>query len=105
MTNADQPIEERLSDVEIQLEELGDELDLIRTIQQGVRREARTNSQSLARLERTVSNLSSIARDHQVALRISQQEAERDRIVFQTEIHRIGEYLLRQGENGNTPLN
>ncbi|MBW4612224.1 MAG: hypothetical protein KME21_02895 [Desmonostoc vinosum HA7617-LM4] len=84
----------RLDDIDNRLEQLGDEIDLIRTIQDGVRRETRANSQALARLERTVANLADIARLHQQALRTSQQN-----------IDRIWEYLLRQGGNGNTPPN
>ncbi|MFN6474359.1 MAG: hypothetical protein RMY36_032400 [Nostoc sp. SerVER01] len=38
-------------DIDDRLEQLGDELDLIRTIQDGSRRELRTNSQAIARLE------------------------------------------------------
>jgi prefoldin subunit 5 len=95
MTNADQTPQDtaaRLSNIDEQLELLGDELDLIRTIQDANRREVRSNSQSTARLERTVTQLANISRDHQVALR-----------VFQTEIQRIWEYLLSQRSNGNAP--
>lgn len=101
MTNADQPqdIAARLSNIDEQLELIGDELDLIRTIQNANRREVRANSQTAARLERAVNQLASVARDHQTALRI----LERDREVFQTEIRRIWEYLLTQSGNGNTP--
>jgi len=95
MTNADQPqdITPRLNDIDERLEQLGDEIDLIRTIQNANRREIRANSQTSARLERTVAQLADIAREHQQALRISQQNFDR-----------IWEYLLRQGGNGNTPL-
>lgn len=94
MTNADQPqdIAARLSNIDEQLELIGDELDLIRTIQNANRREVRANSQTAARLERSVNQLASVARDHQAALR-----------VFQTEIQRIWEYLLSQSGNGNAP--
>lgn len=104
MTNAEQPdINARLDDIDTRLEELGDEIDLIRTIQNANRRETRANSQTAARLERTVAQLADIARDHQRGLRIAQQDAERDRQVFQAEIRRIWEYLLQQGGNGNSP--
>lgn len=104
---ADQPqdMTARLDNVDAQLEALGDEIDLIRTIQDSVRRETRSNSQTAARLERTVARLADIARDHQVALSIASQNAERDRAVFQAEIRRIWEYLLQQGGNGNGPTN
>lgn len=97
MTNAD--IDARFSSIDEQLEQIADELDLIRTIQNANRREIRANSQTSARLERAVNQLASVARDHQEALRIM----ERDREVFQAEIRRIWEYLLRQSGNGNTP--
>jgi predicted metalloenzyme YecM len=94
MTNADQPqdITARLSSIDEQLEEIADELDLIRTIQNANRREVRANSQTTARLERTVTQLASIARDHQAALRILEQEN-----------RRVWEYLLSQSGNGNAP--
>ncbi len=124
MTNS-QPddINARLNDIDERLEQLGDELDLIRTIQNGMRREVRTTSQATARLERTVNQLASIARDHQVALRILERESEQkrfnierlsteaaqdrqlaaiDRQTFQTEIRRIWEYL-RDRNGGNSP--
>ncbi|WP_061390675.1 hypothetical protein, partial [Salmonella enterica] len=71
MTNADQPqnITARLDDIDERLEQLGDELDLIRTIQNANRRETRGLSQTAARLERTVAQLADIAREHQQALR------------------------------------
>lgn len=46
MTNADQPdITARLNEIDERLEQLGDELDLIRTIQNGMRREGANNQQ------------------------------------------------------------
>lgn len=95
MTKANQPhdITPRLDDIDDRLEQLGDELDLIRTIQNANRREIRANSQTSARLERTVAQLADIAREHQQVLRISQQNFDH-----------IWEYLLRQGGNGNSPL-
>lgn len=100
MTNADQPdITTRLDDIDERLEQLGDELDLIRIIQNANRRELRTNSQTIARLERTVTQLADISRLHQQALR----SADRDRQVFQAEIRRIWEYLLGQSGNGSSP--
>ena len=50
MTSADQPqeITARLDDIDTRLEELGDELDVIRTIQNANRRETRANSQTAA---------------------------------------------------------
>lgn len=109
MTNGEQPnVNARLDDIDIQLEQVGDEIDLIRTIQTANRRETRANSQTAARLERTVAQLADIARDHQQALRIAERNFERiqeqatsDRTLFQTEIRRIWEYLLQQSGNGS----
>jgi chromosome segregation ATPase len=98
-SDQDQDIPTRLSNIDEQLEQLADELDLIRTVQNANRREVRANSQTAARLERAVNQLASVARDHQEALRVM----ERDREVFQAEIRRIWEYLLRQSGNGNAP--
>lgn len=118
MTNAQpEDISTRLDDIDTRLEELGDELDLIRTIQNANRREVRANSQTAARLERAVNQLADIARDHQVALRIASQEAERDRALvaqdrqqaaidrqtWQSEIQRIWEYLRDRNGGSGTP--
>lgn len=107
MTNADQPqdITARLSSIDEQLEQIADELDLVRTIQNANRREVRANSQTAARLERAVNQLASVARSHQESLRVIErnlQTIERDREVFQTEIRRIWEYLLTQSGNGSS---
>ncbi|WP_193194822.1 hypothetical protein [Nostoc sp. MG11] len=92
MTNPEN-LSDRLDDIDQRLDQLGDELDLIRTIQDGMRRETRATSQTAGRLERTVRELADIARLHQQALRQSQTETER-----------IWQYLLRQqGGNGNSP--
>ena len=105
MTNAHpEDITARLDSIDEQLEQLGDEIDLIRTIQNGNRREVRANSQTLTRLERTTTQLADIARDHQIALRIASQDAERDRQQFQAEIRRIWEYL-RDRNGGSSPSN
>ncbi|MEH2414221.1 hypothetical protein [Nostoc sp.] len=59
MTNGEQPnVNARLDDIDAQLEQVGDEIDLIRTIQTANRRETRANSQTAARLERTVAQKS-----------------------------------------------
>nr|WP_196517800.1 hypothetical protein [Nostoc sp. WHI] len=77
MTSSGQPedISVRLDDIDTRLEEVGDQLDLIRTIQDANRRETRGNYQTIARLERSIRELGDIARLHQEALRV----AERDR--------------------------
>lgn len=79
MTKADQPhdITPRLDDIDDRLEQLGDELDLICTIKNANRREIHANSQTSARLEKTVAQLADTAREHQQALRISQQNFDR----------------------------
>ncbi|GAB1540957.1 hypothetical protein NUACC21_36260 [Scytonema sp. NUACC21] len=93
MTNAQPPedVSTRLKDIDDRLEVLEDEFDLLRTVQNANRRELRGNSQSIARLERTVLELGNIARLHQQALRQSQQN-----------IDRIWRYLESQiSSNGN----
>lgn len=57
----------------------------------------------VARLERTVRELSEIARLHQEGLRVAQRDAERDRQVFQEEIRRIWEYLRDRNGGSSTP--
>ncbi|MBG1259759.1 hypothetical protein F8S20_11830 [Nostoc sp. BAE] len=52
---------------------------MLRTVQNANRRETRGNSQTIARLERSIRELGDIARLHQEGLRIAQREAERDR--------------------------
>ncbi|MFN6570626.1 hypothetical protein [Dendronalium sp. ChiSLP03b] len=110
MTDTPQPenLNDRLNTFDQKLDDLGDELDLIRTIQTGSRRELRNNSQTVARLERTVTQLAAIAHDHQLALQLLSQNAERDREqaqcdrqLFEARITQIWEYLLRQGGNGS----
>jgi chromosome segregation ATPase len=111
MTNAEEgeDINVRLEDIDTRLEELGDELDLIRTIQNANRRETRGNSQTIARLEHTIRELSNIARLHQQALRASernfnriQEQAERDRLEWRDGINRILQYL-RDRNGGSSP--
>ncbi|MEL6164369.1 MAG: hypothetical protein AAFR37_11625 [Cyanobacteria bacterium J06628_3] len=87
MTNA-QPenLETRVTTIEEQLEQVLESLDLIATIQRGVRVEVRDNSQTTARLERTVRQLAEIsARTQAVVLRqqdtINQQQENIERIL------------------------
>jgi methyl-accepting chemotaxis protein len=127
MSSSEQPqdISAHLNRLDTRLDELREEVDLVRTMQNGIRREVRSNSQALssvASLERTVSQLADIAHDHQEALRLTSRQfenmarqielaaertervaerAERDRQIFQAEIRRIWEYLLNQSGNGN----
>lgn len=105
MTNAGQPEDmgAKLDDIDIRLEELGDSLDLLRTVQNANRRETRSNSQTIARLERSIRELADIARLHQEGLRVAQRDAERDRELFQAEIRRIWEYLRDRNGGSSTP--
>ena len=133
MTNAFPPedISTRFDNIDTRLEEIGDELDLLRTVQNANRRETRGNSQTIARLERTIRELADIARLHQEGLRAAQRDAERDRQTireteiqadrdrevllasllqaerdrqtFQEEIRRIWEYLRDRNGGSSTP--
>jgi chromosome segregation ATPase len=113
MTNAGQPedISVRVDNIDTRLEELGDDLDLLQTVQNANRRETRGNSQTIARLERTIRELAEIARLHQEGLRVTQRDAERDRLVlretqqvFQEEIRRIWEYLRDRNGKAVHPI-
>jgi len=126
MTNS-QPIDEinvKLNDFGTQLEQLGDDIDLLRTIQDANRRELRFTSQSLARLERIVTQIADTVRlqgsaaeaDREQAA-ADRQQAAIDRQTFQNniteinqrsesdraEIRRIWEYLSSQNRNGGAP--
>ncbi|QLE59738.1 hypothetical protein FD725_29635 (plasmid) [Nostoc sp. TCL26-01] len=78
-------------------------MDLLCTVQNANRRETRGNSQTIARLERTIRELAEIARLHQQGLREAQRDAERDRELFQMEIRRIWEYLRDRNGGSSTP--
>lgn len=104
MTDSLEDNKARLEQIDIRLEELGDEFDLLRTVQNANRRETRGNSQTIARLERAIRELGDIARLHQRALQIAQQNAEvaqRNAEIDRAEIRRIWEYLIGQQRNGN----
>jgi len=87
MTNAQpEDLETRVATVEEQLDQVLESLDLIATIQRGIRVEVRENSQTTARLERTVRQLAEIsARTQAVVLRqqdtINQQQENIERIL------------------------
>ncbi|OKH43831.1 hypothetical protein NIES2101_29630 [Calothrix sp. HK-06] len=91
MTNA-QPenINVRLEQMDERLEQLGDEIDLIRTIQNANRRETRANSQTIARVERSVAELLDIARLHQQALKANQQNIDRIWLYLESQIRTNG---------------
>ncbi len=100
MANAQpEDINVKLAQMDERLEQLGDEIDLIRTIQNANRRETRGNSQTMA-IERSVAELVDIARLHQQALKINQQAI----AINQQNIDRIWLYLesqIRTNGNGN----
>jgi predicted transcriptional regulator len=87
MTNSQpEDLTTRVATIEEQLEQVLESLDLIGTIQNGVRVEVRTTSQSTARLERTVRQLAEIsARTQSVVVRqqetINQQQENIERIL------------------------
>ncbi|NJL77717.1 MAG: hypothetical protein HC836_15020 [Richelia sp. RM2_1_2] len=87
MTNSQpEDLTTRVATIEEQLNHIIDELDLIGTIQNGVRLEVRATSQSTARLERTVRQLAEIsARTQAVVVRqqetINQQQENIERIL------------------------
>lgn len=109
MTNAEQPenLELRVSAIEEQLNQVLESLDLIATIQRGIRVEARETSQTSARLERTVRQLAEISARTQVVVLRQQDEIEQYRADIrqnQENIHRILEYL-ENPNRGNTMPN
>lgn len=87
MTNAKpEDLETRVTTIEEQLDQVLESLDLIGTIQRGIRAEVRNTSQSTARLERTVRQLAEIsARTQAVVVRqqdtINQQQENIERIL------------------------
>jgi chromosome segregation ATPase len=87
MTDAEQP-----QDIDLRLENLGDEIDLLRTQMRQVREETRFTSQTVSQLQSTVAELAEIARLHQQALRINEHNAEQDRLFMremQTEVREL----------------
>lgn len=89
MTNSQPPpedLETRVATVEEQLNQVLESLDLIATIQRGIRVEVQDTSQTSARLERTVRQLAEIsARTQAVVVRqqdtINQQQENIERIL------------------------
>ena len=81
---------DRFDDIDARLDALGEEIAQIRTI-------VTSNSEAIAELRHATSELLDIARIHQQALRIAQQDAAE----FRAEIRRIWEYLLRERPNGH----
>lgn len=89
----------RVATIEEQLEQVLDELDLVRAIQNRVRREVRTTTQSTTRLERTVRQLAEISARTQ-ALVVRQQETINQQ---QENINRILEYLENPNRGDTMP--
>jgi len=104
MTNS-QPIDEinaKLNDFGTRLEDLGDDIDLLRTIQDANRRELRFTSQSLARLERIVTQLADTVRNESLIAAAERQQIAIDRQEFKEEITRIWRYLSQNGNNSTS---
>jgi len=81
MTNS-QPaddINNRITDLSIRLDQLGDEIDLVKTIQTANRRELRFNSQSLARFEQDIQEIANIVRIQVIQAEKDRAQAEKDR--------------------------
>lgn len=89
-------VEDGFSQIETRLEALEVNIN-------DLRMQLAENTVSITTLQTAVTELADIARLHQQALRISQQDAEADRALMrdqQLEIRHIWEYLLRQNPNG-----
>lgn len=108
MTNAQpEDIQNRLTTVEEQLDQVLESLDLIGTIQNGIRVEVRATSQSTARLERTVRQLAEISARTQAVVVRNQEELQQYRADIrqnQENINRILTYL-ENPNRGQTPPN
>lgn len=108
MTNS-QPenIETRLTTVEEQLDQVLESLDLIGTIQNGIRVEVRANSQTSARLERTVRQLAEISARTQAVVVLQQEELQQYRTDIQQNQENINRILtyLENPNRGQTPPN
>lgn len=100
MTNS-QPenLETRVATIEEQLEQVLESLDLIATIQRGIRVEVRENSQTSARLERTVRQLAEISARTQAVV-VRQQETSNQQ---QENIERILTYLENPNRGDTMP--
>ncbi|MDJ0797839.1 MAG: hypothetical protein QNJ51_13665 [Calothrix sp. MO_167.B12] len=109
MTNAQQPedLETRVTTIEEQLNEVLESLDLIATIQRGIRVEVRDTSQTSARLERTVRQLAEISARTQAVVVRNQQELEQYRADIRQNQENINRILacLENPNRGDTPPN
>lgn len=82
-------------------DEIDARLDAMGSTMTELREQLEANTSAITALQRATSELLAIAQLHQQALRVAQQDAERDRLEFREEIRRIWEYLLRQQPNGH----
>ena len=107
MTNAQpEDLTTRVETIEEQLEQVLESLDLIATIQNGIRVEVRTTSQSTARLERTVRQLAEISARTQAVVVRQQDELEQYRADIrqnQENIERILTYLENPNRGDTMP--
>ncbi len=107
MTNAQpEDLTTRVATIEEQLSQVLDSLDLIATIQNGIRVEVRANSQSTARLERTVRQLAEISARTQAVVVRQQDELQQYRADIrqnQENINRILAYLENPNRGDTMP--
>ncbi|MFN6474563.1 MAG: hypothetical protein RMY36_033445 [Nostoc sp. SerVER01] len=81
-----------------------DRLDRIEAVLAAVATQQQANTTAIAQLTQDVNYLREITLHNIELTQQNREQAERDRQIFQEEIRRIWEYLLRQGGNGNNPL-
>ncbi len=108
MSNAQQPedLETRVETIEEQLNQVLESLDLIATIQRGIRVEVRDTSQTTARLERTVRQLAEISARTQAVVLRQQDELQQYRADIrqnQENISRILDYLENPNRGDTMP--
>ncbi len=81
-----------------------DRLDRIEAVLAAVATQQQANTKAIAQLTQDVNYVREITLNNIELTQQNREQAERDRQIFQDEIRRIWEYLLRQGGNGNNPL-
>jgi hypothetical protein len=90
-----------MTDSTARFDEIDARLNALNEATAEMREQLAQNTAVITGLQRATSELLAIAQLHQQALRVAQQDAERDRLEFREEIRRIWEYLLRQQPNGH----
>ena len=90
-----------MTDSTARFDEIDARLNALNESTAEMREQLAQNTAVITGLQRATSELLAIAQLHQQALRVAQQDAERDRLEFREEIRRIWEYLLRQQPNGH----